>query len=457
MKKIVVLGVGKHGAIVVNEMIERKTEGVEFAIVENINAIEKVLDNTGMIFIVFKSLGEENNLALALEITKAAKLAEILTIAVPIYGSAEEEYIKKFKDFSDAIILSSKKMAQSPRRVYLNIEAIVSLIAQKRLDLDDMKNVFHNIGSVFIGAGYTEDCDNDSIYYAYEAALDQTPSLDGIFNRRNYIINISTDRKTDKDDIKWAESEINSICDILSYLDEQTILYDHVFDERLDGVYRVTLIVGMNDGGYRDYREMLEYEYFNRSSEPLMEHIKNGLTETEIVKYGSYTKLLETVLRVGIPELASLLISIGTDPKNLEKDGIFDEDILTDLMDRSDVSVILEIMNMLFDVKININKNLMKPFARSSNPDMAQILLAFINYGWNVNAHYENGTTILMTAVYKMSLECVKILVEHGAEINAKDGEGHTPLTRLKWRTQDEKQEIAEFMIENGAVTDIQS
>ena len=90
MKKIVVLGVGKHGAIVVNEMIERKTEGVEFAIVENINAIEKVLDNTGMIFIVFKSLGEENNLALALEIAKAAKLAEILTIAVPISGGGSK-------------------------------------------------------------------------------------------------------------------------------------------------------------------------------------------------------------------------------------------------------------------------------------------------------------------------------------------------------------------------------
>lgn len=328
MKKIVVLGIGKCGSIVINEMIKRKTKYVEFATAEDTSAIDKILNNTDMIFIVFEALGKEQNTDLALEITKAAKLADILTIAVPISGDAEEEDIQKFKDVSDAIILSSKKSYQYPRRTYLNIEAIVSLITQKSIDFDEVRDALHNIGSVFIGAGYTEDSDSDSIYHAYEEAMLQIPKEVG--NYHNYIINISTDRNTDTDEISDAIHEISSICrNIYTTSDKQTVTWGHVFDEKLDGVFRITLIAGMNDaGGYRDYQEMLEYEYFSGSHERFIEHIEKGLTEKEIVKLGKYTKLLEAVLHEGLHDLAALLISKGVKPKDSGKNGVLDDDTL---------------------------------------------------------------------------------------------------------------------------------
>ena len=327
MKKIVVLGIGKCGSLVINEMIKRKTEYVEFATAEDTSAINRILNNTDMIFIVFEALGEEQNTDLALEITKAAKLADILTIAVPILGDAKEEDIQKFKDVSDAIILSSKKSYQYPRRTYLNIEAIVSLIAQKSLDFDEVRDALHNIGSVFIGVGYTEDCDSDSIYHAYEEAMVQIPNEAG--NYHNYIINISTDRNRNADEISYVMHEISSICkSMYTTSDKQTVTWGHIFDEKLDGVFRITLIVGMNDAGYRDYQEMLEYEYFSGSHKRFIEHIEKGFTEKEIIKLGKYTKLLEVVLCEGLHDLAALLISKSVNPKNLEKNGVFDEDTL---------------------------------------------------------------------------------------------------------------------------------
>ena len=306
MKKIVVLGVGKQGSIVVNEMIKRKTEYVEFATAEDTSEIYKTLNNTDMIFIVFKALGKEQTTDLALKIAKEAKLDDILTIAVPISGNAEEEDIQKFKDVSDAIILSSKKFYQYPRRTYLDIEAIVSLIAQKSIGFDEVREALHNIGSVFIGVSYTEDCDSDSIHRAYLEARVQIPNKED--NYHNYIINISTDRNTSTDEINEATDKIDRICQQLYRSDTQTNMCGHVFDEKLDGVCRITLIVGMHDAGYRDYDEMLAYEYSYRFPSKMTEHIEKGLTEKEIVKFGDCTKLLKVLLREGLTDLAALLI-----------------------------------------------------------------------------------------------------------------------------------------------------
>ena len=458
MNKIVVLGVGKNASEIINEMIERKTDGVEFAICENINAIDKILDHTNMIFIVFKALGKENTLGLAIEIAKAAKLAEILTIAVPISGEAEDEDVQKLKNVSDAIILSKKDV---PRREYQNIEAIISVITKGNTNFDEIKNVFHNIGTVFVGVAYTEDYDSDSICDAFDKALDQTPKLyDLLANHRNYLINISADKKTSEQNLISAEEKIYNICN--SYIatsDEQVLIYDHVFDERLDGVYRITLVVGMNNSGFRDYEEMINYEYWEGPYGEFMSHIERGLSKTEILKLGSYTKLLEAVLREGLPpDFVKLIISKGGEVKKLEKNGEFDEDILTDIIHNSnDVEDALEIINILFENKININKNLMKPFIQKPASNIAPILQSFINYGWDVNAHDEDGTTILMMAVFKMSFESIKILIEAGADVNAKNNDGWTPLTFLNKRSQnslrkeEENEKIFNLLVENGA------
>ena len=460
--KIVVLGVGESGALIVDRMIAQSKICVDFAIacedenvlnshtaptkIKNIDDYTKFFNDADMVFIV-NICGAEQDFAFS--IAKSSKLADTLTIVMPVAGEKiKEKDIETFLDVSDAIILSwdaQWKAWNISRRTHLNIEAIVELIQQEQVTFSEVKEIFCNIGRVFVGVGLTESYEgypnHYDIYDAYYKASTQTPS--GGFN---YLINVSTDEFSDFTSVGKAIDEMYQFTNTTS--DNQIIACGHVIHQENDAICRVTVFVGMDDSGYRNYSEMLDY----LGEDSFFENIKEGLTETQIVKYGSYTKVLEMALRQGLPELVRLVISKGANPKNLEKNGVFDEDILNDIMEDRDVDNVLEIINILFDTKINIDKNLINPFVRSKNPDMAKILQAFINYGWNVNAHDERGITVLMIAVMRMSFEAIKVLITAGADVNAQTEDGYTSLTYFGRRRMDDNDEVFEFLVENGAI-----
>ncbi|MHC4478096.1 MAG: ankyrin repeat domain-containing protein [Planctomycetota bacterium] len=56
--------------------------------------------------------------------------------------------------------------------------------------------------------------------------------------------------------------------------------------------------------------------------------------------------------------------------------------------------------------------------------EVAHVLAAAIDKGWR----NEYGEAVLHWAVRQRKLELVKLLVEHGADLNAKDAQGYTPL-----------------------------
>lgn len=69
-------------------------------------------------------------------------------------------------------------------------------------------------------------------------------------------------------------------------------------------------------------------------------------------------------------------------------------------------------------------------FAMYDNTDA---LLFFIEKGADVNAANNYGMTALHYAAYwGGSIACMKLLIEHGADLDLKDVSGHTPLNTLK-------------------------
>ena len=147
-------------------------------------------------------------------------------------------------------------------------------------------------------------------------------------------------------------------------------------------------------------------------------------------------------------------IANGYDPKELAVDGVFPEDIITWITYRDDA---LEVFKILFEAGITLSENLCDPLTFSVKVT-PEIYKAFIDYGWNVNSRNSEDVNmiILIYAMAKQSYEHVKILVEAGADVNARDDRGKTPLMYIDCIDSFEKIQKINLLLENGAKADVE-
>lgn len=82
------------------------------------------------------------------------------------------------------------------------------------------------------------------------------------------------------------------------------------------------------------------------------------------------------------------------------------------------------------------------------------IVRLLVARGANVNAQDREGLTPLMKAIGSYDLNVVKHLLDSGAQIDAYDQRGHTALTHAIMRSQPR---MLQMLIEHGARTDVQS
>jgi len=144
------------------------------------------------------------------------------------------------------------------------------------------------------------------------------------------------------------------------------------------------------------------------------------------------------------PEIVRVLLRHGADPNLREITGINDRD--EKLPGDTPLAAALEsdsieIVRSLIQHGVNLRQN---PSAlhSSTSAEMTRFLLS---HGALVDGRDENGETCLQTAVTNHDLERVKLLIEHGANVNVPDNEGATPLFRC------ESIEIARLLIARGA------
>ena len=88
---------------------------------------------------------------------------------------------------------------------------------------------------------------------------------------------------------------------------------------------------------------------------------------------------------------------------------------------------------------------------RAARENRVDIARALIDRGAEVDARNENGWTPLHWAAWDNSLEVARLLLDRGAEIDARNELGNTP---LYWATWGNSLDVARLLIERGANTD---
>ena len=143
------------------------------------------------------------------------------------------------------------------------------------------------------------------------------------------------------------------------------------------------------------------------------------------LRLGSEESFFANGLIYGSLEIIRLFIACGYDPKSLENNGIFPNEILDGIIRRNDA---VEILKILFASGITLSDNLINPLLGARTPEVYKL---FADYGWNVNSHTDDKMTVLAYAVIKSPVEYVKTLIELGADVDFRDKEGKTPLMKL--------------------------
>jgi ankyrin repeat protein len=79
--------------------------------------------------------------------------------------------------------------------------------------------------------------------------------------------------------------------------------------------------------------------------------------------------------------------------------------------------------------------------------DIEQIK-SLISAGADVNAKDKSGDTPLHNAVILANKDVIELLIAHGADVNAKDNQGRTPLW---WAKEQKNAELIEILTKHGA------
>ena len=121
-----------------------------------------------------------------------------------------------------------------------------------------------------------------------------------------------------------------------------------------------------------------------------------------------------------------------------------------------------EVVRHLLGMGVNANavaKNMMKvmPLHSAVARNQIEISKLLLDRGAEVNARQEGGFVPLHAAAQSGNLEMARLLMKHKAEVNAKSDNGKTPLALTREEgpeagKKEDRKRVAEFLIEEGGV-----
>lgn len=385
-------------------------------------------ENTALILITGITESTLNN---AITLAKSARESGVVSIGIPEGSTASgNEDMKKLADVADAVIFTRETTESISRRIAEELSSITER-ESNILGIPTITDIFRNAGTVYYGTGSGNDLDS-----ATRKAAEMCGDIRGA---KIAVYEIATPEGADSTEENYpGENMLEDICG------GNVGLSFSICHDSEDGKFTAKIFALMYDAGYTDWKELFK----NESAENIAAMIENGLDERTRTRLGSEKSFFAACMRFGTPELVRKFISKGHNPKELEIDGVFPEDILTDCL-RSDISTGNTAMtDILLESGISLGDNCVN--ALTLHNMKPKILQTFINYGWNVNSRDKDGMTPLMCVMSSyLSADCVKILVEAGADVNARENSGRTPMMYIDYTHN--AHDILKFLLANGA------
>ena len=273
--KIKAVGIGTAGNDVLNKMVQRKVEEVDFVgidvnqgnldklnvkskilVSENLSReVQDVLKGTDLVFILADVAEKESN-KIAQIVSKTAKTMEILTIVVvatPVNSNEEPEEIEKLKEVADTVImLPLQKLAEANPEVSFtqmfekrdeifikNVEFITNLIKKQgivNLDFDDVKAILKNSGESVTAFGKGEG--QDKVKLVTEQIIN-TPFVRNIPKARKILLSITAGA-----DIGLTElQEVTMIINEKFEADQVNSLFGYIMDVELEDKIEVEMLI----------------------------------------------------------------------------------------------------------------------------------------------------------------------------------------------------------------------
>ena len=273
--KIKAVGIGTAGNDVLNKMVQRKVEEVDFVgidvnqgnldklnvkskilVSENLSReVQDVLKGTDLVFILADVAEKESN-KIAQIVSKTAKTMEILTIVVvatPVNSNEEPEEIEKLKEVADTVImLPLQKLAEANPEVSFtqmfekrdeifikNVEFITNLIKKQgivNLDFDDVKEILKNSGESVTAFGKGEGQDKVKLV---TKQIINTPFVRNIPKARKILLSITAGA-----DIGLTElQEVTMIINEKFEADQVNSLFGYIMDVELEDKIEVEMLI----------------------------------------------------------------------------------------------------------------------------------------------------------------------------------------------------------------------
>ena len=124
----------------------------------------------------------------------------------------------------------------------------------------------------------------------------------------------------------------------------------------------------------------------------------------------------------GHAKTTAMLLDYGADPTFKDSSG---GSALSNATLFGQKDVVLTILDKKTDLPKDVTEELLLLAAGLGHKD---ITLALLKYGTNIDAHGVKNRTPLMAAIAFNKAEIVKLLIDHGADTNAKDSDGNSVL-----------------------------
>ncbi len=177
----------------------------------------------------------EANINSAIRAAESSTSSENVTVGI-IAGNINplNKNMKRLSELADAVIISRGNFEDSSRIITEAISDIITKFGFVNLDIEDVKEIFRDAGTVYYGAGTAKS--------AGVAALKASEMCGDITNAKGFLLSIISGAEFPLSEMTEAAHVIEGNAD-----PDAQIIWGHVIDENMSGNVRVSVFAAMND------------------------------------------------------------------------------------------------------------------------------------------------------------------------------------------------------------------